>query len=128
MIDAQVARRVEVVFLWPDYPAFTPQKSKCSVHRLKTVSDCPPPSLRLSAGDPPENTPNRDSFGHVSKNELQTVHGLGADCPQFKNQQHQKGHKNCSGDPELSAVGPRTVHRSKTKIHTEKLGSGQDEP
>jgi hypothetical protein len=45
-------------------------------------------SKSRSAGHPPENTPNRDSSGHVLKNELQIVRGLGADCPQSKNQQH----------------------------------------
>jgi hypothetical protein len=51
-----------------------------------------------------------------------TVRGLGADCPQYKNQQHHKTLRNCPEDTKLSAVGPRTVRRSKMKNHTMKQG------
>jgi hypothetical protein len=67
---------------------------------------------RLSAGQKPKNTLNRDSFGHVSRNELWTVRGQGADCPQYKNQQLQKLARNCSRGPDCPRFRSRTVRES----------------
>jgi hypothetical protein len=82
----------------------------------------------LSAGQNPKHTQTRTSSGHGSKNELWTVRGLGADCPLYKNQQLQKGHINCSGDPRLSAVGPGLSAGQKNEKHTKKLSSDLDKP